>query len=313
MPPTKLYVDGGSTVTATAPLQWGVLSEPLSARPYSSFYTFDDDETVTITFVRDDATATMVQDATIYDLDDTTVNMLVVGSELIQFQRYTVHGSQITFYGLVRGRRGTEWAQDSHVVGEPCALYTAGGMVLLTQRAVSDDQSVSVAVKSTDNRFSYVYGRNTHLMLRPLSPVAAAATRFMTGDIRLTFERRNRFGSVDSTGNTADVGTVANYDILLFRCATLVDGVERIMSYLSTTGVSSHPAVYRWIKAYSLQWYEPTRDGLVAVPYAVTYSKSDQMEDQFDSSTDTLYIAIFQNAGGIAPRGKPLLYTLGPA
>lgn len=313
MPATKLYVDGGSTAVATSPLQWGVLSEPLTARPFSSFYTFDEDETVTITFVRDDVTSTMVQDASIYDLDDTTVNMLVVGSELIQFQRYVASGPTITFYGLVRGRRGTEWAQSSHVVGEPCALYTAGGMVLLTQRAVSADQSVTVSVKSSDNRFTYAYGRNRHLMLRPLSPVSASAVKFMTGDIRLTFERRNRFGNVDSTGNTADVGTVANYDILLFRCETSVDGVERIMEYLDLPGVSDHPAIYRWIKAYNLQWYTPTRDGLVAVPYAVTYSKSDQMEDQFDSSADTLYIAIFQNAGGIAPRGKPLLYTLGPA
>ena len=125
-------------------------------------------------------------------------NAALLGGEIVQFQNAVLVGPGLyTLSGFLRGRRATEGATGTHVVGESFVLLTAGTAqflpALLTDRgrayefrALSDGQSLGDA---TDVNFTY--GLTT---LRPFSPVSIAGSRVGgTGsDLTLNWIRRAR-------------------------------------------------------------------------------------------------------------------------
>jgi hypothetical protein len=125
-------------------------------------------------------------------------NLALLGSELIQFTTATlVSGTQYTLSGLLRGRRGTEWAMGSHTAGDRFVLLGVSGLIRVDRptselnvarqyRAVTFGSSIADA-------FTYGF-TNKGAGLKPLSPVFLNADRHVpsTNDWTITWRRRGR-------------------------------------------------------------------------------------------------------------------------
>jgi hypothetical protein len=128
-------------------------------------------------------------------------NAALLGNEIIQFQTATLIGPGLyTLGNLLRGRRGTEGAANTHAVGENFVMLTAGPVefvpALLTDRgkeyefrALTKGQALA-DVQDTD----FTYGLAT---IRPFSPVKLTGTRAAgTGtDLTLSWFRRARLNA----------------------------------------------------------------------------------------------------------------------
>lgn len=129
------------------------------------------------------------------------VNAALIGNEIVQFQTATLAGAGLYILsGLLRGRRGTENATATHVIGESFVLLTAGSVdfipALLNDRgatyqfrALSKGQSLGDAV---DQNFTYGLGT-----LQPFAPVNINGTRAsgVGSDLTLIWKRRARLNA----------------------------------------------------------------------------------------------------------------------
>ncbi|MEA2999177.1 MAG: hypothetical protein QOK17_1010 [Sphingomonadales bacterium] len=123
-------------------------------------------------------------------------NLAAVGQELIQFGAAAPIGPRrFRLSRLLRGRRGTEWADGLHLPGEEFVLIDAptllrvdvplasiGSEAALLPAGLGDDGAVPVRLIVTSEA------------LRPPSPVHAYAEPLGEGDILLTWVRRSRLG-----------------------------------------------------------------------------------------------------------------------
>jgi hypothetical protein len=128
-------------------------------------------------------------------------NAALLGGEIIQFQTATLMGPGLyTLSNLLRGRRATEWATASHMIGETFVLLTPGTVdflpALLTDRgrtyefrALSNGQSLNDA---QDNDFTY-----NLITIEPFSPVHIAGSRASGAgsDLTVTWIRRARLNA----------------------------------------------------------------------------------------------------------------------
>jgi hypothetical protein len=128
-------------------------------------------------------------------------NAALLGNEIIQFQTATLIGPGLyTLGNLLRGRRGTEWAANTHAVGESFAMLASGPVefvpALLTDRgrmyefrALTSGQTLG-DVQDSD----FTYGLIT---IRPFSPVNLTGTRATGpgGDVVLNWMRRARLNA----------------------------------------------------------------------------------------------------------------------
>ena len=121
-------------------------------------------------------------------------NLAMLGDELIQFAVAEKIGPvRYRLSGLLRGRRGTEWAVSSHIVGEAFTLIESDALlplvvpdgvasVTLTASGVGDAVAVSASAP--------VGG----VSLRPPAPVKLRPTALANGDTRVEWVRRSRDG-----------------------------------------------------------------------------------------------------------------------
>lgn len=123
-------------------------------------------------------------------------NAALVGDEIIQFREAVleVDGSY-TLKGLLRGRRGTEYAMSSHAIGERFILLEGGRLTArdtafanigrsLLYKALSSGQAIG---EVTGQTFTY-HAHN----LKPFAPVHLQAVRNGAGDITVSWVRRAR-------------------------------------------------------------------------------------------------------------------------
>ncbi len=122
-------------------------------------------------------------------------NAALIGNELVQFQNAQLIGeSTYRLSRLLRGRQGTEWAIDTHQLGDRFillspALYTttiANNNIgkLLYYKAVTVGNTLST---TEEKAFTYT-GNN----LRPFSPVHIKGSRDSGNDLTVTWIRRTR-------------------------------------------------------------------------------------------------------------------------
>jgi len=128
-------------------------------------------------------------------------NAALLGGEIVQFQTATLAGPGLyTLSRFLRGRRGTENAAASHVVGEKFVLLQAGSTVFIPDtlgdrnktfdfRALSSGQNLSDA-----EDYVFNYGIKT---ICPFAPVNIRGTRSLgtSGDLTLTWTRRARLNA----------------------------------------------------------------------------------------------------------------------
>jgi hypothetical protein len=143
-------------------------------------------------------------------------NLAAVGDELIQFGSVEMLGERrFRLSRLLRGRRGTEWAAESHLAGEPFTLIAretlvpieapAGAEARLLASGVGDmpDPAEAVRVAAAEG-------------LRPPAPVHLRAVETPTGDLALSWVRRSRQGWIWTDGADTPLGEeVERYRVIL--------------------------------------------------------------------------------------------------
>jgi Putative phage tail protein len=133
------------------------------------------------------------------DADDAGIragrNLAVLGDELLQFRTaMLLGGAQYRLSGLERGRRGTEWAMNTHLAGEAFVLIESDTLAEISVPAGTGETRV-IATGISDGlvppQRSVV---NPGQALLPPSPVHLSAERQTNGDTLLRWKRRSRDG-----------------------------------------------------------------------------------------------------------------------
>lgn len=118
----------------TKSLKVGKIVTPPNAR--TNIFTSDPSDTLVVKFQRASSiTAFQNFDAPYYDvLELPATNLLIVGSEYIQFGAFEVAGDglTVTFKNLFRGRLGTECYAADHVAGERVYVYDPDTLVTMS-------------------------------------------------------------------------------------------------------------------------------------------------------------------------------------
>lgn len=124
-------------------------------------------------------------------------NAALLGNEIVQFRDAQLVGANLyRLSGLLRGRRGTEWATVSHTAGERFVLLAgvAGlARVVSTAADIGAPRSYK-AVTSGDSldSASAIEFTDTGVGLKPLAPVHINAGRDAAGNIVIQWVRRTR-------------------------------------------------------------------------------------------------------------------------
>lgn len=122
------------------------------------------------------------------------VNECVIGDEMLRFRTATLIAERTyRLSGLLRGRRGTEWAMRAHAAGEnfvmlPLTAVAAGLGELHAPRQFKAVTFGSTVASANAVPFTY----NAHLLL-PYSPVYPMAAQGASGDWALRWVRRTRY------------------------------------------------------------------------------------------------------------------------
>jgi hypothetical protein len=125
-------------------------------------------------------------------------NAMLLGSEIIQFRDATLVSAGIyTLSGLLRGRRGTEWAMSSHTFGERAVLLEAATLrriVVPTSDIGAERHYRGVTIGRTLASAQVQPYTHAAIGLEPYSPVRLRGTRDGSLNLTTTWIRRTRVG-----------------------------------------------------------------------------------------------------------------------
>lgn len=124
-------------------------------------------------------------------------NAMLIGSEVVQFHTATEDSPGVyTLTGLLRGRRGTEWAMTGHAIGERVVLLTtAMRRIPLTLTEVDTEIDYkAVTIGSSLDATSASAVTCTAIGKKPFAPVYLRMSE-ETGERVFTWERRTRMAS----------------------------------------------------------------------------------------------------------------------
>jgi hypothetical protein len=153
-------------------------------------------------------------------------NLAVVGSELVQFGTVEVLGERRFRLGrLLRGRRGTEWAE--HSAGEPFALIRSDELIPLAVPPGAIGIEAQVTVAGVGDGPSGVSATRliTAETLRPPSPVHLRAFADSSGDIAISWVRRSRAGWSWTSGSDTALGEEQE----LYRVTIAAGALSRVV------------------------------------------------------------------------------------
>jgi hypothetical protein len=167
-------------------------------------------------------------------------NAALLADEILTFDTATpLGGADWQLSGLMRGRKGTEWAVGSHVIGERFVLLDSGSIgrvvdpvtwrnVALHYKAVSAGLAI---VSADDTLFT-----DTGASLKPYSPVAIAGARDGSNNLTITWIRRARLYAEWSDGVDVPLDEpTESYEVDVLNGSTVVRTI---------TGLSSPTASY---------------------------------------------------------------------
>lgn len=209
-------------------------------------------------------------------LSSLSLNLMMVGNELIQFVTATLTGSGIyVLSGLLRGRRGTEWAIGTHGSSETVVLLGTAGMRYITVgtgelgrlryfKPVTSGQALAAVTAQSFTPMG--------IALKPFAPINLRANRAST-DTVLTWERRTRY-SYRITGPLA------------WSCPL---------------GETSESYV---IEIYADGTYAVLKRTLTSTTNSVTYTSAQQVTD-FGSNQSVIYAKVYQ-VSSVIGNGYPL-------
>lgn len=234
---------------------------------------FDETNTVTIT-LHSGELQSVSRDAVL----NGGFNALLIGAEIVQACDMTfVSGSTWRASRLLRGRRGTEWAQTGHVAGERVVLLGVAGMLRPALSAAELNTEQGYAVQSVGrNRLTHYTFTNTGIGKKPFSPVNLRGLR-ASNDWTISWDRRTRLrAELPTAGVDVLLGEASErYDVQICSDATFVNVFR---TYADLTSPS------------------------------VIYSSADQVSD-FGSNQATIHVRVFQKST-VVGRGYPAQRSL---
>lgn len=167
---------------------------------------FDEVSTVTVSVGNGTLASTTRNDMLTSD-----INAAVIGDEVVQFRTATFVSSGIyRLSGLLRGRRGTEWATGTHATGEKFALLgTAGTLRVVTSLAQIGSTIYHKPVTIGRSLASTAEAEhvNESVGLKPFAPSDGRIARDTANDITISWKRRSRYiGRLLAAGIDAPLG-----------------------------------------------------------------------------------------------------------
>lgn len=128
-------------------------------------------------------------------------NAALVGNEIIQFRTASlVSGTTYDLSGLLRGRKGTEWAIGGHVAGERFVLLSGATPSSALRRVLNSPLNQAVNYKANTigapiGQAPVISFTNTGGALRPYMPVRLRPIKQANGDILIQWRRRGRLAN----------------------------------------------------------------------------------------------------------------------
>lgn len=189
---------------------------------------------------------------------------LVGNNEIIQFLTSTLVSSGVyTLTGLLRGRRGTEWAMTGHAAAERFVLLQLTGLrrianttdeigALRYYKGVTFGRSLGTATQKTLT--------NSAAGLKPWAPVDLRGSRDASANLIITWSRRTRLAT-NFTSGTVPLGEAAeSYAIEVYSSNTFVTLKRTITSttptasYLASEQTTDFGAAQAtvWVKVYQV-------------------------------------------------------------
>jgi hypothetical protein len=170
-------------------------------------------------------------------------NGILIGDEILQFRTATLVSTGIyDLTGLLRGRRGTEWAMGTHLINERAVLLDVDKMHFIaldatdynTQRLIGFVTSGETIEDATTEYLTYT-GEN----LKPFPPVHLAATIASDSSINLSWDQRTRYHGLWLSGR-APLEDEANteFEVVIYNDSNFTTALR------TTTGITSSPWNY---------------------------------------------------------------------
>lgn len=218
----------------TVPAVFGTTTTALG--DWTGAAVFDEVNSVTVNV----GTATLASATRDALLEDASLNAAVVANELLQYRTATLVSAGVyTLSGLLRGRRGTEWAMTGHAAGERFALLQTAGTARVVQVAADIGQTRYFRAVSVGRVLASAETTTlapTSVGLKPFAPVDLRASRDPTGGLVLAWKRRTRLATqfAGAAGILAPLGEAAEaYEIDIMDGGT----VKRTISASTPTCV----------------------------------------------------------------------------
>jgi hypothetical protein len=163
-------------------------------------------------------------------MTDESINVVLIGSEVVRFITATASSTDPNVYvlsRLFRGQLGTEWAVGSHVANERCVLLRPSGLRRVTTAASEIGapryvRGVSLGL-ATSSAASEPF-TNEGVSQTPWAPVNLRQSK-SGSDYTIAWDRRSRLKSrfASSAGISVPLGESSeSYSIDLFNGSTLV-------------------------------------------------------------------------------------------
>lgn len=153
-------------------------------------------------------------------------NIAALGDEIIQWKTATLEANgTYTLSGLLRGRKGSDWACGSHAAGEYFVLLNSDYISFVQLPA--DDlavtryyRAVSIGSKAPGAEQAIVAAFNN---MKPLSVQRVTGARDGSSNLTISWIRRTRFGGEWADGGDVAIGeTSESYSIDIYDGSTVV-------------------------------------------------------------------------------------------
>ena len=177
----QTYSYAGTTLKSTPTgLTTSVLADGVTHIP---------DFTGSVTFTLRSGSISSITDTALYNAG----NYILIGDEILQFRDVTDNGGgSYTVSWLLRGRRGTEWATNTHVIGERVVVLGASmafvGLEYLNYSTIFNSAAMNTFIEDGTE----VTGSYPARCLRPLSPTYVETSRDVNDDVTIKWTRRSR-------------------------------------------------------------------------------------------------------------------------
>lgn len=203
-------------------------------------------------------------------------NAILIGDEHIQFRTATLVSPGVyTLTGMLRGRRGTEWAMGTHAIGDRVVALGNAGVRFMALQSSELGVTRYLKVATAGQPLSAVTAKSAApmgIVLKPFAPALASADR-TTGDTVIDWYRRTRLSS-------------------------------RITGPLAWSNPLGEAVEAYEVDVFADGTYTTLKRTLTASTSQATYTGADQVTD-FGAPQTTLYLDIYQ-ISAIVGRGYRL-------